>query len=102
MSKSDKQERLLASKAAIESRWQKFRVRLRRLYGPDVESRLIYLDQRWYEIRVCGWNPAEEKIWEWWTSRLHWPARVRLILMSRRCGVSQKSKSLVKPSYSAL
>lgn len=95
------QQQLIESKNSIVSRWQNFRARLRRLYGPGVESRLVYLDQRWYEIRSCGWNPEDSEIWDWW-AHLDWPIRIRLILMSRRCGMYAQNRKLWKnPSLSS-
>lgn len=93
--KEQKQEQLLQARRSIEARWMKFRSRLRRMYGPSVETRLIYLDKRWYEIRSCGWNPADSDIWKWW-SEIHWPMQVRLQLMSRRCGMYAQSRKLWK------
>jgi hypothetical protein len=97
----ERQKRLLDQRRALDESWGRFRSRLRRMYGHAVESRLVYLDPRWYEIRQCGWNPEDAEIWEWW-SHLDWPVKIRLILMSKRCGMYAQSRKLwKKPSLSS-
>ena len=91
----ERQQRLTLERDALADRWNGFRIRLKRMYGVAVESRLVYLDQRWYEIRQCGWNPEDPDIWEWW-SHLDWPVRIRLIVMSRKCGMYAQSRRLWK------
>lgn len=97
----EQQRRLKEERDSINRSWIAFRHRLRKMFGPAVESRLVFLDQRWYEIRSCGWNPEDSDIWNWWM-HLDWPIRVRLILMSKRCGMYAQSRKLWKKTHISL
>jgi hypothetical protein len=74
----------------LHERWQEVRRRLMRRTAHTPEDRqivwkfsLYYRDMRAYELRRCGWSPADDRVWAWWCG-LPLAARMAFVDMAQR------------------